>query len=182
MPNWCSNVVVISHVEPSKLDVIRNAVKAAAANRGEYFFNGLVPRPLSEAENWYNWNGSNWGTKWDVEPQITEDNGDSITLSFDTAWAPPIEFYNEMVNRDYMIRAFYYESGMAFAGIYDNGDDDYYEYGGMDSDEVADTLPSELDEMFCISEQMSNWESENEEDNDGQPDEAQEWHDYDADC
>jgi hypothetical protein len=165
MPNWCSNVVVISHIEPSKLDVIRNAVKVAAeASTGEHFFNTLVPRPVNEEENWYNWNVTNWGCKWDVEPQITEDTGDSITLTFDTAWAPPIQFYNEMVERDYEVRAFYVEPGMAFAGIYDNGNDDYYEYGDMHSDDIVDNLPQELDEMFAISEEKANWESEEEND------------------
>lgn len=182
MPNWCSNVVVISHIEPSKLDDIRNAVKVAAeSNGGEHFFNGLVPRPLSEADNWYDWNVSNWGSKWDVEPQITEDTGDSITLTFESAWAPPIQFYNELVERDYEVRAFYDESGMAFAGVYDNGDDQCFQYGDMTADEISDYLPEELDEMFAISEQKADWESENEED-DGQPDEDQEWHDFDPEC
>jgi hypothetical protein len=68
-----------------------------------------------------------------------------------------------MVDRDYEVRAFYDEPGMAFAGIYDSGNDDYYEYGDMDSDDIVDNLPQELDEMFAISEQKSYWESENEE-------------------
>jgi hypothetical protein len=84
-----------------------------------------------------------------------------------------------MVDRDYEVRAFYDESGMAFAGIYDNGDDDYYEYGSMDSSEIVDNLPQELDEMFAISEQKADWESENEEPD---VDEAQEWNDFDPEC
>jgi hypothetical protein len=36
----------------------------------------------------------------------------------------------------------------------------------MNALEVADTLPEELDEMFCISEQMAEWEADNEEIND----------------
>jgi hypothetical protein len=52
---------------------------------------------------------------------------------------------------------------MCFAGVYSDGDDNYYEYSGMSSDEVKEFLPQELDEMFCISESMAEWESENEE-------------------
>jgi hypothetical protein len=52
----------------------------------------------------------------------------------------------------------YYESGMAFAGIYDNGDDDYYEFSGQNSSEVADMLPTELDSEFGISECMAEYE------------------------
>jgi hypothetical protein len=54
---------------------------------------------------------------------------------------------------------------MAFAGIWEGDeqgfDDDYYEYGSMSSDEVAATLPAELDDMFCISDSMAEWEAEN---------------------
>jgi hypothetical protein len=66
----------------------------------------------------------------------------------------------------FRIYAMYHESGMCFAGIWDNGDDDYYEYSDMNSQEVSDTLPIELDEAFCISEQMAEWECDNEENND----------------
>jgi hypothetical protein len=60
----------------------------------------------------------------------------------------------------------YYEPGMAFAGVWDNGVDDYYEYGGLDSKGIAETLPVELDEAFGISESVAEWEAENaEEDN-----------------
>ena len=52
---------------------------------------------------------------------------------------------------------------MQFCGIFDGGYDDYYDLGGMDSAEVAETIPSELDDMFCISEQLQEWELENEE-------------------
>jgi hypothetical protein len=58
----------------------------------------------------------------------------------------------------------YYESGMAFAGVWEEGNDDYYEYGGMDSKQIAEELPVELDEAFGISESAAEWEAENEED------------------
>jgi hypothetical protein len=34
----------------------------------------------------------------------------------------------------------------------------------MSSDEVAETLPVELNEMFCISDDIAQWEAENAED------------------
>ena len=36
----------------------------------------------------------------------------------------------------------------------------------MTSQEVADTFPVELNEAFCISEEMYEWECDNEENND----------------
>ena len=164
MPNWCQNVVTFSHINPSKIDAIRRAIDNEQ-KLDESFLNVLVPRPIEESENWYNWNVQNWGTKWDVNVEISEDTGESITLVFDSAWAPPIEFYNAMVERDYQVLAYYNEEGMAFAGIYDSGEDDYYEYSGLSADEIGDELPSELNEMFNIASNKADWESENEEDN-----------------
>jgi hypothetical protein len=52
---------------------------------------------------------------------------------------------------------------MAFAGIFEDGADEYYEYGGMDSKQIAEELPAELDEAFGISESAAEWEAENAE-------------------
>jgi hypothetical protein len=57
----------------------------------------------------------------------------------------------------------YYEGGMAYAGVYEGGIDDYYEYGGMNSAGIAEELPSELDEAFGISESVAEYEAEQEE-------------------
>ena len=57
------------------------------------------------------------------------------------------------------MRAYYYEGGMCFAGIYDNGSDECYSDWG-DSQGAKDTLPQELDEFFAISESQSEYEEE----------------------
>jgi hypothetical protein len=59
--------------------------------------------------------------------------------------------------------AFYYEPGMQFVGKWDNGVDDYIEYGGEDSTTVRDTIGEELDDYFGISDSMAEWEEENAE-------------------
>jgi hypothetical protein len=63
----------------------------------------------------------------------------------------------------FSIRAMYYEPGMAFAGIWDNGDDDFYDYSGMDSKQIREDLPEVLDDAFGISESAEMWEEENQE-------------------
>lgn len=42
--------------------------------------------------NWYNWNITNWGTKWDVSSELSDLDGTETSLSyaFQTAWSPPI--------------------------------------------------------------------------------------------
>jgi hypothetical protein len=52
---------------------------------------------------------------------------------------------------------------MGFAGIYSEGFDNEYNFSDMTSEEVADTIPGDLDEIFNISANMAEWEEENEE-------------------
>ena len=49
-------------------------------------------------KDWYDWQVNTWGTKWD--PDVTDfdyqpDTG-VMTCFFDTAWSPPIAFYNSL--------------------------------------------------------------------------------------
>jgi hypothetical protein len=65
----------------------------------------------------------------------------------------------------FSVRAYYYECGMGFCGVWEDGNDDYYEIGGESADNVEDMLPSVLDEMFCISENIREWEEQEALDN-----------------
>jgi hypothetical protein len=70
------------------------------------------------------------------------------------------------MDQGFAVRAYYYEPGMAFAGIHDENGDEYYDIGGYTSETIKDTIPEELDEMFGISESMAEYEAENEQDED----------------
>ena len=113
---------------------------------------------------WYEWQIANWGTKWDLTDCTSEvdDDGYSVTLTFDTAWSPPIEAYSKLEELGFSIKAYYYEPGMVFAGIWENGSDDYYE-GWSDAANAEAILPKELNEQFAISENQAVWEDENQE-------------------
>jgi hypothetical protein len=177
MPNWCNNTVEIYHKDPAMLERVRKAFDEGALLQ-EFI---PVPQELKDAtanfevnealvekygySNWYDYSVNEWGTKWDVgaDGQPAQDIEGGLILSFDSAWAPPTAAYEKLVEMGFSIRAMYYEPGMCFAGIWENGNDDYYEYSNMSSDEVAETLPVELDEAYCISESMAEWEAENAE-------------------
>lgn len=154
MPNWCSNTLRIEHDDPAE---ITRAVEGF--KRGE-FFQTLIPNPSGEWD--YDWSVANWGTKWDVgsdnDPNFESDT--AVSFYFDSAWAPPIEAYHRMVDQGFRVYAMYYEPGMCFAGIYDNGDDDFYDFSNLNSSEVEGTLPTELNECFTISETMAEYEDE----------------------
>jgi hypothetical protein len=115
--------------------------------------------------NWYDFCVNEWGTKWDVgaDGNPAQDIPGGLMLGFESAWSPPIGAYEKLTEMGFTIRAMYYEPGMAFAGIWEEGSDDYYDYGGLDSAGIADTLPVELDEAFGISESAAEWEAENQE-------------------
>ena len=156
MPNWCSNSLTLKHDDPAMID------KAVAGFTAGKLLETLVPY---EGEWDYDWCVSNWGTKWDVggDNGYIRPNPNTLKISFDSAWAPPTEAYRAMEELGFEVKAMYYEPGMCFCGIYGDGSDDYYEYNEMTAGEVADTIPTELDEEFCISDQMAEWEAEQEE-------------------
>jgi len=192
MPNWCNNVVELSHENP---EMMARAVKSF--NDGS-FLNEFVPVPkdlqitagslgdtpeqkaleLQEQANikkhgyanWYDYCVNEWGTKWDIEPYEPVSLGEDgrLTMSFDSAWSPPCNAYEKLVDLGFSVRAYYNECGMAFCGIWEDGADDFYEYGNIDSAEVAEMLPEVLDDMFGISTGIADWE-ENEEDLDDTP-------------
>ena len=142
MPNWCFNIVTFRHKNPEEISRIAKA-------SSDELFNTFVPRPKEE-DNWYDWNLVNWGTKWDANAvQITSQDSNSIKVSFETAWCPPIEFYTTLEELGFEVDALYYEPGMNFCGQYTEGSDDYYDIQG-DSNWIKENIPEEIEEAFGI--------------------------------
>ena len=186
MPNWCNNSVEIYHNDPAMIERVRTAFNKGAllqefipVPEDLHIVAGSVPVEQEAAHkakeqanrdthgyaNWYDFCVNEWGTKWDIgaDGNPAQDFPGGLMLGFDSAWAPPVGAYEKLTAQGFRIRAMYYEPGMGFAGVWDNGDDDYYEYGGLDSKGIAETLPVELDEAFGISESVADWEAENAE-------------------
>ena len=187
MPNWCNNSVEIYHEDPAMIERVRKAFN------GEGLLQEFIPVPeelkivagsvgdpdeqkklveQTEANrqkygygNWYDYCVHEWGTKWDVgaDGNPAQDIPGGLMLGFDSAWSPPIGAYEKLTDMGFRIRAMYVECGMAFAGVWEDGQDEFYEYGGLNSEQIAETLPVELDEAFGISESVAEWEAENQE-------------------
>jgi hypothetical protein len=120
---------------------------------------------LYDAKDWYDWNIANWGTKWDFALEnLDRPDANTVTAAFDSAWAPPIDAYRKLLALGFEIEAFYYEPGMCFVGKFtgdEHGeDDDYYEYSGETSATVRDLIGAEIDDYFGISEEMAQYEEE----------------------
>jgi hypothetical protein len=136
MPNWCLNTAVINGPRP-----VIDEIKSVIEHPEQGLLSWMRPMPEDQRDNWYDWNCTNWGTKWDVNEVFIGDDAeeDSITISFDTAWGPPIEAFRSWAERDGRVtyRLTYIETGMGFVGwdSYDGEyfDEDYVEYS-QDSD------------------------------------------------
>jgi hypothetical protein len=116
--------------------------------------------------NWYDYCVGEWGTKWDCGEQGASDihpDGRMLHTFFDTAWSPPINAYEKLVELGFGVEAMYYEGGMGYAGTFSNGADEELNLEGMGADEIEQNYP-ELDECFGISESMREYQSMEEED------------------
>jgi len=71
------------------------------------------------ASSGYNWEISNWGCKWGCsEPELLNEENSYLGYSFETPWAPPINFLTKIA-ADWPTLCFelhYEEAGMGFAG------------------------------------------------------------------
>jgi len=158
MPNWCNNNIELSH--PDKAMVERAALEDTTAPARESDEALVAKYGYSD---WYSWCVNNWGTKWDISPYGVEINEHGVLVgAFDSPWGPPIQAYEKLEALGFEVRAYYYEPGMGFTGMYE-GADEYYDYSGMSADEAEDMLPETLNEMYGITENMREWEEENEE-------------------
>jgi len=186
MPNHCNNYLVLGHKDAreigrAKLAILNDSffqefhpcpqdlLDTTAGYLSGDAQKELEAKTKSNLEkygfgNWYDWCSANWGTKWDayyIELVSEHYEGDTaeLTVTFDTAWAPPIEFYNELVEQGFAVDAMYHEFGCAFCGHYTDGTDHYVEYTG----ETLDSIPAEIDEQFGITDAVAEWDKEEEE-------------------
>lgn len=192
MPNWCSNVVTLVHEDRTMISrAVKSAQKNALLNEfvpvpqaltdtteGSYGDKLEQARLTAQREgnvktygyaSWYDFAIGEWGCKWDISNggdgyKIKKvDNGYSVTLSFDTAWSPPINFYDKLLELEFTVDAIYYEPGVNFCGQYYEGSDETYELNDMSSEDIKAQIPEELDAAFGISEQMAEYEAEENE-------------------
>jgi hypothetical protein len=134
MPNWCYNIVYLKHEDPSQIDRAENALK-----RGEFMSEFL---PKEGEEDWYKWNTENWGIKWDVMADSVFFKDDILVARYESAWAPPITFYQYLLTCGFVVRALYYEPFQDFCGIFDNGEIEHYNL------ENKEGIPEELKELI----------------------------------
>ena len=114
MPNWTTNMVVISCSQSVRPDIIEALTGYDREQQCDivFDFNKLIPmpehsddfqahgnlghdvihsgKPRTNDNNWYEWSSRNWGTKWPAcDAEITEETDTEIHYRFLTAWDAP---------------------------------------------------------------------------------------------
>lgn len=167
MPNWCDNSVTLYNEDAEKISALAEEMgKVGEDNRSmAQPFQHLRPRPETE-EDWYNWNLSNWGTKWDASIiDWSKDDENTVTIYFESAWGPPVTLYDYLSENGWIVNALYHEPGMCFAGMYSpDGGDYYYEYDVTDPD-FLDSLPGDVIEFANLFDAHEDWVRRELEDN-----------------
>ena len=183
MPNWCENSLTVSHEDATKIDVLVEAwtkgkffgtilpepdytttpVKKTFPELSLQYATtdeekAKVLEPTISENNWWDWRVQHWGTKWEID---TDDRGthrfeNHLIVSFDTAWSPPIGIFEALMEQGFSVSAMYYEGGCCFCGSWVDGEDDFYNIEG-NYKWVLKNIPKRIDEEFCISENMMEW-------------------------
>jgi hypothetical protein len=96
-------------------------------------------------QDWYSYCINEWGTKWDIGYDNGEDNApynenqSEFTVRYNSAWSPPEAACFKLVAMGFDITNYYYEPGMGFCGVFENGADTTYSTG---------QAPEEIQEQF----------------------------------
>ena len=149
MPNWCRNRVTVYSDNTQPIEKIKkifedkknifgqiikepdwrrlpnekgefSKLKQHFGKDGEVMFETHEFPDGKNDDRWYQWNITNWGTKWDAcNVEIDYADESQIEITFDTAWSPPEpicarlrEMFGDLVS----VSWFYDEPGMELAG------------------------------------------------------------------
>lgn len=154
MPNWCGNQLILRHSDQSKVNALAEEL-SKSVDQVE-LFRYFRPRPLTEEENWYDWNVTNWGTKWDASVHYANAQDNEVVIDFDTAWGPPIALYEFIMKDGWEIEAAYFEPGMGFVGQFRASgtvvwDNESYEWD-YEGEEPFKHIPQELVEWAGLED------------------------------
>jgi hypothetical protein len=134
MPNWVTNELVVTG-DTAQLKDFKSKFFTKVDGKKHPTFSVIVSMPIEEKDNWYDWNCNNWGTKW--EPTHYEKNqvtAEIVDIQFDTAWSPPIEFFNTCADIYDKLRfkCYFIDEMGNFCGMFDvKGDEHTIEYGDV---------------------------------------------------
>jgi hypothetical protein len=179
MPNYCDNYLIIHHDDELMMEKVRLSFDKGC------LLNEFIPIPtdlhISQVciddegktklkndiesniknfgyKDWYEFAIGEWGTKWDIikDDREIELCDESLILKFNTAWTAPLKFYEKMIKLGFSITAYYYERGMEFCGMFENGELFHF-------DDLSIPFPKEIDDIFNITQDLMDNETDDTE-------------------
>lgn len=143
MPNWCDNSVTITGPKKIIKEIEKTGLKLSkfvpcpeelndiiAGNAGNNKKEKMIFEQYQHlnakkygSKDWYEWNITNWGVKWDIDPDlyVSEDKKTStIGANFQSAWSSPVKGFKALVTKypQITLTLEYIEPGCRFAGKY----------------------------------------------------------------
>lgn len=145
MPNWVFNYVDITgdlEALPRIKEQLARKVEGYEWSEGNIFnFHNIIPFPADKWEEyhrevvytngvgwnevtphtWYNWNLSNWGTKWNArDVELIEGDFGVLHYSFETAWSPVRDLIKHLSYQYPTLHFTYeYEEEQGWGGIFE---------------------------------------------------------------
>jgi len=129
MPNWCYNHIEINASPDAIKKLIQNAKAPASPQHKEIVEFSYLPfvkhlLPQNYEDEWYSSYREILGSKWFPDISIFDVDTDSLTLGFDSAWAPTTtgtehiaQWLRSHTQGEFSIIHSYEEAGMAFCGV-----------------------------------------------------------------
>jgi hypothetical protein len=145
MPNWCQNILVVNHLDNSKLDWLEDIIS------NEKLCNTVIPVE-EELESPLDYHDI-WGCKWDITFDSVEKKVDGYRIfNFETPWSPPKPVINELFKMGFVGYFYYYEEGCNFTGILSPDNDIYINNIPSTNEQIQNLVPKILIDLFCIQE------------------------------
>ena len=117
MPNWCENIV---RVHADTAGELQRFTTHVASEDNPFSFNSILPMPreltgtlapaqICTPDEYHDW----------IKEEVSVEIDDTVAeYMFDTAWGPPEEIYNHLVETfpDHQINWYFHEPNMLMAG------------------------------------------------------------------
>lgn len=98
MPNHIKTRITLHESMP--LHLVKEIKDAVFNKDGEVDFSILIPNPKTEEyekSGWYDWNRTNWGTKWNAY-DTSKGAADNV-IEFESAWSTPQHWLQALCNK-----------------------------------------------------------------------------------
>jgi hypothetical protein len=170
MPNHCANSLKLTATTPAATAMLAT-IRDELTKEHPQIFQTIDPCPQELLDtpagpkdpdenlkiekygyaNWYDFAKARWGTKWNAyEINTLHDEGNTLTLQFDTAWSPPIEIYTTLHAMGFDVEATFVECGCDFVGFWQNGNDHVESLNLQEDDWLNDEFLTDFFKQFDI--------------------------------